>query len=390
MKIAGYETHPAADLFPMLDDVGLQRLAEDIKTQGQKVPIVLLDGKVLDGRNRLLACKKGGVEPRFVQHDGSNPWRAVWSLNKERRHITDAVRLALIGDVMVRGSYGWDAEQAKAKEKTAKGRAKAVSDRRGKGGKATSRPSRDGPLERDKSAVSRSNEETSRVAKDLGVSSATLERARKIAADPVLAEAVRTGDMKGMEALRTAKRNELAERATKSPSGKYRVVYADPPWSYGNSRPDAASWPSVATKYPTMKLSDVCAIPVKEWIDENAVLFLWVTSPVLEEAFQVVKAWGFTYKASFIWDKVAHNMGNYNSVRHELLLVCTRGSCTPDVRKLFDSVITEERTEHSVKPDVVYEIIETLYTHGRRLEMFQRRERKGWTGWGLEAPSAVA
>jgi N6-adenosine-specific RNA methylase IME4 len=110
-----------------------------------------------------------------------------------------------------------------------------------------------------------------------------------------------------------------------------------------------------------------------------------VTSPILEESFQVIRAWGFKYKASFVWDKVHHNMGHYNSVRHEFLLVCVRGSCQPDVRKLFDSVQSIERTEHSKKPAEFYGIIETIYTNGDRLEMFARNPREGWKGYGHQA-----
>lgn len=69
--------------------------------------------------------------------------------------------------------------------------------------------------------------------------------------------------------------------------------------------------------YDTMPLEDICALPVPA--ADNAVLFLWVTSPMLEDAFKVINAWGFKYKSSFVWDKVSHNMGHYNSVRHELL-----------------------------------------------------------------------
>jgi len=121
------------------------------------------------------------------------------------------------------------------------------------------------------------------------------------------------------------------------------------------------------------------------------VLFLWVTSPILRESFQVVEAWGFEYKASFVWDKLRQVMGHYNGVRHEILLVCVKGQCQPDVRKLFDSVITEKRTEHSRKPAVFYEIIDTIYPNGTRLEMFCRGSgRKGWTTYGLEAASEAA
>src|SRR5262249_25446267 len=116
--------------------------------------------------------------------------------------------------------------------------------------------------------------------------------------------------------------------------------------------------------YPVMDMADICALPVADLAEDDAVLFLWVTSPILEESFQVVNAWGFKYKAAFIWDKVKHVMGHYNSVRHEILLICVRGSCQPDNRKLCDSVQTIERTEHSVKPKEFFEIIETLYPHG--------------------------
>ena len=189
--------------------------------------------------------------------------------------------------------------------------------------------------------------------------------------------------------LRRAARRLKAEReygTPDTPEGKYRVIYADPPWQYGNEQP--AYHTEQAEKYRLMPLSEIAALPVKEWVEDNAVLFLWVTSPILEESFQVIEAWGFEYKAAFIWDKIKHNMGHYNSVRHELLLICVRGSCTPDVQKLFDSVVTEERTEHSRKPHVFYDIIETLYPHGRRLEMFPRNKRKGWDTYGNEVTNA--
>ena len=132
--------------------------------------------------------------------------------------------------------------------------------------------------------------------------------------------------------------------------------------------------------YPTMPLQDICDIPVPS--EDNAVLFLWVTSPLLEDSFKVIKAWGFKYKTSFVWDKILHVMGHYNSVRHEFLLVCTKGSCTPDVQKLFDSVVSIERTEHSVKPKEFRDMIDFLYPIGERLEMFARESSEGWDVWG--------
>jgi N6-adenosine-specific RNA methylase IME4/predicted transcriptional regulator len=187
-------------------------------------------------------------------------------------------------------------------------------------------------------------------------------------------------------AATTERRAEVAADASASgvaptPTEKYRIVYADPPWSYGNTQPDYHT--EQRDHYPVMELQAICDLPVAEWVEDDAVLFLWVTSPILEEAFDVIRAWGFNYKASFIWDKIKHNMGHYNSVRHELLLICTRGSCQPDVKTLIDSVQSIERSnKHSQKPVEFYDIIETIYTHGRRLEMFSRERREGWEAYG--------
>ncbi len=170
--------------------------------------------------------------------------------------------------------------------------------------------------------------------------------------------------------------------------GTYRVLYADPPWSYGNSGVinDSDNYGHVARHYPSMTIAELCALPVKKLLDGNAVLFLWVTSPLLAECFAVITAWGFTYKTSFVWDKVKHNFGHYNSVRHEFLLICTRGSCTPDVHTLHDSVQSIERSDvHSEKPEGFRAIIDELYPRGSRLELFARRPApEPWQTWGNE------
>lgn len=184
---------------------------------------------------------------------------------------------------------------------------------------------------------------------------------------------------------------DAIRKTISAPEAKYRVVYADPPWSYGD-KADAGSVQSggAARHYPTMSITQLCAVPVAEWCEENAVLFLWVTSPLLFECAPVVKAWGFSYRASFVWDKVRHNMGHYNSVRHEFLLVCVRGSATPDVVELFDSVQVIERTGHSEKPAEFRRIIDTLYPHGKRVELFAREQVDGWTAWGNEISDDAA
>jgi len=182
------------------------------------------------------------------------------------------------------------------------------------------------------------------------------------------------------------RQNRAAVADTIFPSGIYRVFYADPPWEYGQV---IDKYGPAERHYATMTLDELCAMgpEVQAASTENAVLFLWSTSPKLRDAFTVADAWGFRYSgAMFIWDKVLHNYGHYNSVRHELLLICVKGSCTPDATELIDSVQSIERSgEHSEKPEEFRRIIDTLYPHGPRLEMFARKQAPGWVSWGAEA-----
>lgn len=186
---------------------------------------------------------------------------------------------------------------------------------------------------------------------------------------------------------REAKRFIAQQRpdAPKLPTGRYGVIYADPPWRYGDRLVEG--YGPAEFHYPTMSIDELCALPVKDIVEDNAVLFLWVTSPLLEECFEVIKAWGFTYKASFVWDKVKHNYGHYNSVRHELLLICTRGACLPECSDLRDSVIEIERTStHSQKPAEFRHLIEHMYPSGRKIELFARGVvAEGWDTFGDEA-----
>lgn len=200
------------------------------------------------------------------------------------------------------------------------------------------------------------------------------------------AEMLVSGEAKSVkDAARLIRRAEVAEVAV-IPSGKFRVVYADPPWKYGDGLTE--NYGGTQYHYPSMTISELCDMPVVDMAEDNAVLFLWVTSPLLEDCFPIIKAWGFKYKASFVWDKVKHNMGHYNSVRHEFLLVCTRGSCTPDVSKLYDSVQSIERSDkHSEKPEEFRQIIDTIYPHGARLELFARKDVEGWEAYGNQRPT---
>ena len=190
-----------------------------------------------------------------------------------------------------------------------------------------------------------------------------------------------------IEFKKQQRENEMKDVVIEKTDKKYRIFYADPPWKYNevqHANEGNFHMKPLGIHYPSLSITELCDLPIKDLSEENAVLFLWVTSPLLEECFPLIKAWGFKYKTSMVWDKVKHNVGNYVSVRHELLLICTKGSCTPDIKKLDDSVYSEERTEHSKKPEYFRNFIDKIYPKGNRIELFAREQWEGWDVWGNE------
>ena len=185
--------------------------------------------------------------------------------------------------------------------------------------------------------------------------------------------------------LRAAKRRRVIDgRAVLE--GKFRVIYADPPWLYNDRQPSESS---AQAHYPGMTIEALCGLPVASHSHADAVLFLWSTAPMLLEhpgPREVIEAWGFTPKTGIVWDKVLHNFGHYVSVRHEHLIIATRGSCTPDrPTPMPDSVQTIRRGEvHSEKPEEFRRLIESLYD-GPYLELFGRRQVERWTTFGNDA-----
>jgi N6-adenosine-specific RNA methylase IME4 len=327
-------------------DMGdIDSLARSIADVGLLHPVVVTpSGLLIAGQRRLEACKRlGFVDVAVTVIDLDNPRTGERAENIERKDFTPSESVAI-----------WEACENNA------------------GVRTDLRPNRtEVPPEPRQQAASLT-----------GYGHNKLSRARAVVQSGYT-DLVETMDERGK--VDWAYREMVKRKAPPTPAlptGKYRVIYADPPWEYGNSMPEY--FPEQGEHYATMTIPEICALDVKSLAEDNAILFLWVTSPILAEAFDVVHAWGFVYKASFVWDKVKHVMGHYNSVRHEFLLVCVRGNCQPDVHQLFDSVVTEERTEHSRKPEIFRKIIDTIYTTGKRIELFARERHDGWDVYGNE------
>jgi N6-adenosine-specific RNA methylase IME4 len=176
------------------------------------------------------------------------------------------------------------------------------------------------------------------------------------------------------------------------PDGKYRVIYADPPWYYASSDHYGGN---PGDHYKMMQLQPICDMPVLRHAADDAVLFLWVTNMYLQRSFQVVEAWGFKFSTCFIWRKQTHARatgGNFVNLEHEYLFVCPRGKMlTP--KKVFPSVIDYRlpKRVHSQKPREVREMIDAMYPPPKkgqdRLELFCRPGPdypKHWKTYGNE------
>lgn len=166
----------------------------------------------------------------------------------------------------------------------------------------------------------------------------------------------------------------------------FPVLLADPPWRYDYAEDTTRQ---IENHYPTMPLDDIAALKVPA--ADDAVLFMWTTSPKLREAFTVLDGWGFTYRTCMVWVKDKIGMGYYARQQHELLFIASRGKLpVPEPSDRPPSVFHGARTAHSAKPPIVHELIERMYPHYRRCELFARSPRPGWDVWGNQAAEGAA
>ena len=177
---------------------------------------------------------------------------------------------------------------------------------------------------------------------------------------------------------------------------RYTVIYADPPWAYRVWSQKGAGR-SAESHYSTMSLEDIKALPVGKLADKNCALFMWITFPLLREAWDVVEAWGFKYKSvAFVWIKqnkkspsLFWGMGYWTRANAELCIIATKGSPKRNSRSVHQ-IIFSPIEEHSKKPDEARERIVKLMGDVPRIELFARQKAPGWDVWGNEAPDSIA
>jgi N6-adenosine-specific RNA methylase IME4/ParB-like chromosome segregation protein Spo0J len=368
------EFHELANIFPMMNTDEYQKLKADISTSGfdSSLPIILYENKILDGRNRYKACEELGIKPAYTTFNNGDPLSYVVRTNLHRRHLQPG-QLAFVA-LDIEKHF---AEKAKENQ-----------------GKRTDIEKPANLFQR----IEKSKEELKPIhaakeaAKQIGVNAQYVSDAKKIQnVAPELAEKIIAGKMTIPEAKRVINRAERIEKLVEITEnnkplegiGIFPVIYADPPWQYEHPISDSRR---IENQYPTMTIEDICNLPVNDIATDDAVIFLWATTPMLKKGFQVLDAWGFEYRTCMVWVKPSIGPGHWVRNRHELLLIGVKGNIpTPKGEDKPDSVIEAPRQEHSKKPEIVYDIIEKMYPELEKVELFCRQPRQGWKAWGNQS-----
>ena len=176
-------------------------------------------------------------------------------------------------------------------------------------------------------------------------------------------------------------------------SRRFSTILADPPWQFTNKTGKVAPEHKRLSRYGTMKLDEIMALPVAELAAPTAHLYLWCPNAMLPEGLAVMKAWGFTYKSNIVWHKVrkdggsdGRGVGFYFRNVTELVLFGVRGknarTLAPGRRQV--NLLATRKREHSRKPDEQYRIIEAC-SPAPYLELFGRGTRENWATWGNQA-----
>ena len=367
-----YEYHEVANIFPMMSDDEFSALVEDIRANGQRQPIYLHEGRIVDGRNRYRACQQLGIEPDTRVWDGVGSLVAfVVSLNLQRRHLTSSQRVTVGLDIL-------PFCEAEAKE-----RQLATL----KQNQASVHQLIDERFNEPRKPALQALEQ---VAQLVGTNRQYMSDGKRLRDEaPELLERVRSGELTIPQAKTEMKRAEVKQRLEKivvreveAPTGLFDVIVIDPPWAMEKIERDVRP-NQTGFDYPTMSEQELAALNIPA--DEHCHMWLWTTHKFLPMALRLLDAWGFKYVCTFVW----HKPGGFQPIglpqfNCEFAIYARKGTPQFVDTKAFNVCFDAARGAHSEKPDAFYDVVRRV-TGGRRLDMFNRRAIDGFSTWGNEA-----
>jgi len=394
--ISELKSHPHQYLVPPMSEEDYHSLLEDIKRNGILQPIdITYNNVILDGHHRVKAAKEVGIKeievriPELLYVDEDE---YLISVAMNRRHLTEGQKAVLANEYRkilsekrqseagkIKANARWHPDKEYSSDTVSEQHENKVNTRKEASDKFK-------VPERKVRMVQEIEKTAPKVYEKLGSGDLQIHEAKIIAQLPedkreiALEKKLETKkDIRSI--VREINNAEKNQNVKPIPDGKFSIIYADPPWKYEFS---ISMSRETENHYPTMELKEIKETKVPA--ADNAVLFLWTPAPLIRQGLEVLEAWGFSYHTNMVWVKDKIGMGYYARIKHELLLIGTKGNGigTPLPENRPESVIFAERTEHSKKPDIFYEIIEKMYPKHSKIELFARNKREGWEGWGNE------
>lgn len=390
--------HEYAGIFPLLEGREFAELCNDIKANGQREPIWVYEGKILDGRNRFRACNAVGVTPRTAAYTGDDPLAFVLSLNLHRRHLSESQRGMVAAKIAnmpahrpalnpanlppsLEGmkpdqqpaftSQASAAEMLNVSERTVRAAVKVRDEaapelvRAVESGKVSVSAAADVatlPKAEQAVIVARGEKEILEAAKQIRAEKAEVKKAERVA-----------------EVTRQIA--EISAATPRAPSGLFHVISIDPPWPYDDGNSAETYDPNgrrAANPYPEMTLEQIAGLDIPA--AQDCILWLWTTHKFMRHSFALLDGWGFEDKAILTWAKDRMGLGRWLRSQSEFCIMAVRGSPVINLTNQT-TILRGPLREHSRKPDEFYNMVDSLCV-GRKLDFFSREPRDGWEQFG--------
>ena len=371
-------------VMPDLSNEEYQELKSDIFSRGVMIPIEFDEnGNVLDGHHRLKICEELKIidYPKVIRAGMSETEKRIHArmLNIARRHLTQEQRRGLIKSQLIETPEKSDnllAKQLGVSDKT-------VTTVRREMQSASEIPNLNISVGADGKEYPRQVER-----KPVTLFNPTPQEEKAIQ-NPDILEKMANGAINIAEARREAKREEIIANLenikaveAKTIQGVYDVIVIDPPWDMKKiERDDRPN--QVEFDYPTMSEEELKLLHIPA--ADNCHVWLWTTQKYITMAFRLLEAWKLKYVCTFVWHKPngyqPFELPKYNC---EFALYARKGTPSFIDLKSFNTCFNAPQGRHSEKPEEFYDLVRRV-TAGRKLDMFSRRDIRGFDAFGNEA-----
>jgi len=369
------------NIFPEIIGEDYEVLKESIsKGYDKTMPIVTYQNAIIDGWNRFKICKEINVIPTYKEFIGNDVEAINYIMRTNKRRNLSSSQWAIIAveseDIVKAIEESVEAERRKKiSEQQTKSNSKSKSFQ-----KVVLIPPSETKKEENKARTI--------IAKTFNTNPRYISDAKKLKEEnPEKFKQVKSGEKSITEVKKEIKKEKFIAKVEKQKTeiktkpkptidGNFDVIVLDPPWNYGREYDPENS--RVANPYPEMTQQELKDLKIQA--NDNSVMWLWTTHAFIQDAFELIDHWGFTYKAILTWNKEKIGMGHWLRMQTEFCLLAIKGKPVWD-NTTYRDIIIEKRREHSRKPEAFYNMVNEI-CYGSKLEYFAREQRKGFSVFG--------